>query len=259
MSIGEIINVVSIVEKVSKLSIIVSAIIFPLISITIYALNRPYSYIEKPLGISKYSKKNVAPFIILVFCVMILGSLIFICINTPINNSKNMNVGLPKNFYKLIIFYVIYIILTIISFKSSTFFKNNKLDLFNGSIDATNYKIFKFFIKHRNFDLVILMVLITGITFFAFLLGYNIEGIFLKILIGIIFLGNIILSIDIYSYFETANNLMNLNLRKLKLKNNTTLYCKIIYQNNKYTCVYQSRKIVYIDSSEILSIEEYPF
>lgn len=252
MSIVEITNII---EKISKPSTIIAVIIISIISVIIYVLNIPYSYVEKPLGISKYNKKNVIPFIVLIFCVMILGFLIFLFTRIQINSSKNTNSSLFKGFGKLVIFYTAYVFLTIVSIKVSIFFKKNLLNFLNNRINVNSHKIFKQFIKHKNFNMIILMALIIINTFFACWIVYNTEYIFLKVIVGIILLGNVVLNISIYSYFENANKLMNLNLRELKLKNSTLLYCRIIYQNDKYTCVYHNQKIAYIDSSEIFSIE----
>ncbi|APH15184.1 hypothetical protein NPD5_4192 [Clostridium sporogenes] len=70
---------------------------------------------------------------------------------------------------------------------------------------------------------------------------------------------SIILAIIIYSTFKLKSILMSLQNRTIYVKNNKIPMrgCKIIYVNDKYTCIYSDSKIIYINNNDILKIESF--
>ncbi|MCW6088837.1 hypothetical protein [Clostridium sporogenes] len=241
-------------ERIKQLGLIISsisAVLTIIVLIIKFFLNVPYKLIEKSLGIKKNDKEESIVFFILIiilFLIPLFGFYIGLSNKHSIKDSTS-------NQYPVIVLIHLAVtgILWVIYFNKNKYFNKNILKYIN----STDSKMRKKYINWPTLQLLFIII-INAFVVVKYFKMYKIDYINIGCLTTSIII-SFLLVIMMYSTFELKLKLMSLKNKTVYTKGSKAPIrgCKIIYVNDKYTCVYNDSKIIYINNCEIVKIESY--
>ncbi|MDU1322146.1 MAG: hypothetical protein E6931_11635 [Clostridium botulinum] len=243
-------------ERIKQLGLIISsisAVLTIIVLIIKFVLNMPYKSIEISLGIKKNDKTDSIVFFILIIITFIIFLLVAYLFYNKINSLGNIIKHLDKASILTLLHLLGTGVVWIILFLKNRYFNENILKF----VANANLKMSKRYSLYSKIHLALIIIIDSFVVVWYFNMS-GINNIDTGCLMTSIII-SIILAIIIYSRFQLKSILMSLQKRTIHVKHSKVPIrgCKIIYINNKYTCVYSYSKIIYIDNNDILKIESF--
>lgn len=227
---------------------IISTILGTLTLVVNFSLNIPYYSIDKSFGIKKNGKKETMSFIVLTIVMFILGLIIFgILFYTKTSNGENSTKQLSLWYVTpMIIIYALFI------YKSYKFDKY-AITFINKNLKISNPKCY----CAASYIVLVASIGINSFMFISYIFSNKVDN-YNSYWLLINMFTNYIATIFVYGIFQAEHRLLSLQQRNIYLKDSSIIInCKIVYDTDKYICVYKNNRIIHINSHEILKIESY--